>query len=194
MVRSLPAEGKIFINPAAGRNFKFMAISREKKKEILEQLKEKIERQKITIFVNFWNVKANELFKLRKKVKEKGGELKVAKKNLVKIAFEKSKIKIEMEKLIGQIALVFGYEDEISIAKTVWEFSKENPNLKILAGIFENKFLNENEIIELAKLPAREEILREIVSTISAPILNFVEVLKANLRNFVFVLSQIKGQ
>jgi large subunit ribosomal protein L10 len=170
-----------------------MAITREKKRKILEQLKEKIEKQKIMIFIDFTGVKSKDLFSLRKKLKEVGNEIKVAKKTLINLALKEKNLNvIDVRKMLGEVAVIFGMKDEISSAKTVYEFSKENKNLKILGGILEKNFIGPEKIEELAKLPTKEELLAKLVSDISAPISNFVYLLKSIPQSLVFVLSQIQ--
>jgi large subunit ribosomal protein L10 len=170
-----------------------MAITKEKKRKILEELKEKIERQKIMIFVDFTGVKSKDLFSLRRKLKELRNEMKVAKKTLINLALkEKNLDVIDVRKILGEIAVIFGMKDEITGAKIVYEFSRENKNLKILGGILEKNFIGPEKIEELAKLPTKEELLAKLVSDVSAPISNFVYVLKSIPQSLVFVLSQIQ--
>jgi large subunit ribosomal protein L10 len=170
-----------------------MAKTKEEKKKILKDLKEKIEKQKIMIFVDFTGVKSKDLFLLRRKLKELGNEMKVAKKTLINLALKEKNLNvIDVRKMLGEVAVIFGMKDEISSAKTVYEFSKENKNLKILGGILEKSFIGPEKIDELAKLPAKEELLAKLVSEISAPILNFVYVLRSIPQSLVFVLSQIQ--
>jgi large subunit ribosomal protein L10 len=169
-----------------------MALTKEKKKKILQELKEKIEKQKIIIFVDFTGLKVGDFFELRKRIKSIGDEIKVVKKTLANLAFKEKKIGFDVKKLKGEIALIFGFKDEILPAKTVYEFSKENQNLKILGGIFEKEFLEADKIIELSKLPSKEELLANLLSSISAPISNLVNIFRAIPQNFVFVLNQIQ--
>jgi large subunit ribosomal protein L10 len=170
-----------------------MAVTKEKKRKILEKLKEKIGNQKIMIFVDFTGLKSKDLFLLRKKLKESGNDLKVAKKTLINLALrEKNLDVVDVKKMIGEIALIFGLSDEILPAKTVFEFSKENKNLKILGGILEKKFVGAEKIEELAKLPSREELLMKLVRSILAPISNFINVLEANIKGLIYALSAIK--
>ncbi|MDI6591529.1 MAG: 50S ribosomal protein L10 [Patescibacteria group bacterium] len=185
-----PIEAK-FLSAAAGI-FNYMALTKERKKKIIEDLIEKIKKKKALIFVNFSGLKVKDLSELRKELKKVSSEFKVAKKTLLNLALKEKKLKIEPKKLIGEIALVFGYKDEISPAKVVYNFSKTNPNLKILGGFIEDKYQEAEEIIGLAQLPTREELLTELLGSISAPISNFINVLRANLKNFVYILSQIK--
>ena len=98
----------------------------------------------------------------------------------------------KLAQLKTQIALVFGYEDEISSAKILHQFALENPNLKILGGYFEKKIREGDEIITLAQLPTRDELLANFVGTLSAPVSNFINVLDGNIKGLIFILSKIK--
>lgn len=169
-----------------------MALTREQKQGIIENLKKEIERQKIMIFVNFKSLKTKSFLDLKKRLRENDCLSIVAKKTLLKIAFNEQKIKINEEKLEGQVASIFGFKDLILPAKTVYQFSQEDKNLKILGGFFEGEFKEAEEIIFLAKLSSREELLAKLVRSISAPASNLVNVLQGNIKGLIFALSAIK--
>lgn len=171
-----------------------MALKKEQKKKIVEQLEENIGGQKAMVFAAIEGLKANELFVLRKKLKETNCLLRVAKKTLLSIVFKKKKIDFESRKLSGQLALIFGFEDEISPAKTAYQFSLTNEKLKILGGFLEGKFRPAEEIIALAKIPSRQELLARVVSNIFSPASSFVNVLQGNIKGLICVLSNIKPQ
>lgn len=169
-----------------------MPLNREQKQNIIKDLKENVDKQKSMVFVSVQGLKAPDLLELRNKLKESNCRLMVAKKTLMNIAFKDSKVDIDVDKLEGEVALVFGFEDEVLPAKTSYEFSKKNDNLKILGGFLENKFREVNEIITLAKIPSKKELLAKVVGSMSAPISGFTNVLHGNLRNLVYVLKEIK--
>lgn len=169
-----------------------MALNKIQKQKIIEELKEKIDRQKIIIFTDFTGIKVKDLTELRRKLKETDSELRVAKKTLTKIAFEQKGLEIDIKKLQGEIALVFGYKEQISPAKTLYQFAETNPGLKISGGFLENKYKEAEEIIELAKLPSREELLAKLVGSISAPISNFINVLEGNIKGLINLLIKVK--
>ncbi len=169
-----------------------MAKTKEQKKKVFEELKENIARQKTVIFIDFTGLKVKDMFDLRKRLKKADSQLKVAKKTLIQIAFKESGLKTDVKKIKGEIALVFGYKDEISPAKAIYQFSKENPNLKILGGFFENKFREAEDFIALAQIPSKEELLARLAGSLSAPVTNFVRALEYNLKGLVYVLSKLK--
>lgn len=169
-----------------------MALTKEQKKKVIEDLKEKVARQKAMVFISIEGLKAQEVFDLRKRLKAEDCLLTVAKKTLINIVFKEKKFDIDAEKLEGQLGLIFGFKNELSPAKIAYQFGLENKKLKILGGVFENEFKEDEEIIILAQIPSREELLARIVGSISAPISNFVNVLQGNIKGLVYILSNIK--
>ncbi len=169
-----------------------MPQTKEQKKKIIEKLKENVAKQKSMVFVAIEGLKAKDAFDLRKRLKEAGCFLQVIKKTLLNLVFKEKKLDFDAKKLKGQPALIFGFEDEIAPAKIAHNFSKENENLKILGGFFEDKFRNREEIIALAEIPSKEQLLSKVVSSIFSPVSNFVNILQGNIRNFVYLLSIIK--
>ena len=169
-----------------------MAKTKEQKKKNFEELKENIKKEKIVIFVDFTGLKVTDMFELRKKLKKIDGQLKVAKKTLIQLAFEESGLKADIKKISGEIAVVFGYKDEMAPTKLVYEFSKTNPNLKILGGFFENKYKEAEDFIALAQIPSKEILLSRLVGSMSSPATNFVRALQYNIKGLVFALKAIK--
>ena len=169
-----------------------MALTKEKKQEIIKDLKEKIGKQKVTVFLDFKGLKAQELFSLRRDLKQLDAKFIVAKKTYVGIAFRDKGMEFDARNLEGQAAVVFGFSDEILPVKAAYDFSKKYKNLKILAGFFENEFKGSEEMIALAQIPPREELLARVVGSISAPISGFANVLQGNIRNLVYALNAIK--
>jgi len=169
-----------------------MALTKEQKKKIIEDLKEKIARQKAMVFAGIEGVKVKDLSNLRRNLKAQNCEIKVAKKTLLELALKEKGIAVGLKSLEGEVALVLGYKDEILPAKITYEFSREKANLKILGGFIENKFKEAEEIIILAKLPSREELLAKLVGSISSPISGLANVLQGNIKGLIYALSAIK--
>jgi len=170
-----------------------MALTRQQKQEIINDLKDKISRQKTMVFVDFTGLKVKDISGLRKKLKKSDSLFKVSKKNLLKIALKdfSSSLVQKIEELEGELGVIFGFGDEILPAKIVYNLASKNENLKILGGFFEGKFIEKKIVIELGQIPTREELLAKLVGSISAPISNFVNVLEGNIKGLICVLSAI---
>ncbi len=169
-----------------------MPLNKSQKKKIIDDLKEKIEKQKIFFFVDLKGLKVKDLSDLKKRLKKVDSQLKVSKKTLLNLALKDKKIELDAKKIDGEIAAIFGFNDEILPAKTAYQFSLENKNLKILGGYFDGKFREAEEMINFAKLPTKDELLGRLIGSISAPISNFAYVLNANIKGLLQVLKQIK--
>lgn len=170
-----------------------MAITKAQKQKIIEDLKDKIDRQKAMVFLGIGGIKVKDLSELRKQIKENGkGALKVVKNTLTELALKDKKLDFSKKNFKEEMALIFGFEDETSSAKTAYLFSLKNDKLKILGGIVENKLLASEEMIALAQLPGKGQLLAMLVGSIKAPVNNFVYALNYNLKGLVQVLSKIK--
>ena len=157
-----------------------MALTKEQKTKQVEDIKAKLANQKSMIFVDFAKVPSKEMFDLRKNLKEGGCNLKIAKKTLVRVAFGQSNISFwnKIKAVVpGQLAVVFGIEDEIAPARLANEFAKKHENFKILGGIFEKRFIDRTKVLELASIPSRNELLGRLVGSIQSPVASFVRVL-----------------
>jgi len=169
-----------------------MALTKTKKQEIVKEIGEKVDNQKSIVFIDFKGTNVKTLSRLRRDLKKDGNEFRVAKKTLINVAFKEKNIDVNVRDFEGEVGLAFGYEDEISPSKIVYNFSKENKTIKILGGYLDNLYYNAEDTIKLAQIPARDQLLANFVGTINAPVSNFVGVLGGTLGQFVQVLSQIK--
>lgn len=170
-----------------------MARTKDQKKKILKNLTDKISQAKSIVFVRFNKLGVKENRELRKKLKAENSEYYVAKKTLLDLAFKNQPTAgLEIKKFDGQIATIFGFGDEITPAKIVDNFKKEQEDkIEFVGGIFENKLISSSELSKLAKLPSRLELCAKIVGSINAPVSGFVNALSGNLRNLVYVLKAV---
>jgi large subunit ribosomal protein L10 len=166
-----------------------MPKTKERKKEIVEELRDLIRKQKVMAFVGIHGLKTPEIFDLRNKLKEKEAILKVAKKTLMEIAFKEEGIKFDKDQFKEQTAVVFGMKDEIAPLKVLYQQKEIFQNLKILGGFLENKFLDAEKIITLAQLPSKEELLSKFLYALSYPIQGFINICSGNLKGLLFALK-----
>ncbi len=169
-----------------------MALSKEQKKKIVENIKEKLKKQKAIFFVGVDGLKGREMLNIRRLLKKNNAQLVVAKKTLVNVAAKEEKIDFDFESISGEAGLVFSYGDQILPAKTIYDFNKINQKLSLIGAFLAGKILDKNELTALSQLPPKEALLAKLVGSLKSPIFGFHNVLAANLRNLVSVLSQIK--
>jgi large subunit ribosomal protein L10 len=159
--------------------FVFMAISRQKKEEIVEKVKAVIKSAVSIVFVNFHGMTVADTSAMRKKMREEGVGYTVAKKTLVRRSFEDSDIKGEIPSLDGEIALAYG-DDLIAPARNIQEFGKQyKSKLTILGGVFEGAYLTASEMIEIATIPPLQTLRGMFVNVINSPIQGLAVALNA---------------
>jgi len=172
-----------------------MAVSKEKKSEILEGLIEDMKNAKTVVFSKYSGVSVLDMNLMRSKMREEGVKYKIAKKTLIRLAAKEIGIEnIDDKSMEGPIAVALGMEDEIIVAKLVYEFAKKHEGLELLGSIFEGRALSVAETTQLACLPGKEELLTKIVYLLKSPIQGFHGVLNNTLAGFVRALNAIKEQ
>ena len=150
-----------------------MAITREKKGEILEKLRDAFKSAASVVFVNFKGLSVGNTTLMRRSLKDSGVSYSVAKKTLTKRALDERGIEGEAPELPGELSLAWG-EDLVAPAREVYGFQKKFPeNLNILGGIFEGKYMTKVEIEEIAKIPTLEVLRGKFVNILNSPIQRF---------------------
>lgn len=171
-----------------------MPITKAKKIEVAKELADKFSRKKIAIFTDFHGVSVSKLQALRRLLKKEEAEYRVSKKTLLDRALKDAGISLKTKELKGEIGVTFGYGDEVTPAKALAKFGKENETFKILGAILQERVLSDKEVLALAKLPSREALLAKLVGALSSPMRGLAVVLQGNLRNLVVVINKIKEQ
>jgi large subunit ribosomal protein L10 len=166
-------------------------LTKDQKKKIVKDLSEKIKDSKVLIFSDFTGTTVAKMKALRDELRTSGSSYKITKKKLIQRALKEAGIEVDVYGLEGQIGIAVGQNDEVAAAKVLSKFAKTNKNFKILRGVLEKKEISDKEVLYLAALPSREELLAKLVGSINAPVSGFVNVLAGNLRNFVGVLKAI---
>lgn len=150
-----------------------MPITKEKKAQIIEEIKKLLEKANILVFVNFHGLSVAKERKLRNLLRKSNIAYKVAKKTLLKRALP------DTPELEGEIGIAAGYGEANEAPQIISKFIKEQKEgLKILGGIYESKFVDDGVIKRLAAIPSREVLLTQLAFVLSQPAASFARVLK----------------
>jgi large subunit ribosomal protein L10 len=155
-----------------------MAITKDKKKSILEKL-DGIKNSESIVFINFKGLPVAETTAMRQELSKSDVAYYVAKKTLVKKAFNEAGIEGNMPQLEGELAVVYG-NDATGPAREIFAFQKKyDGKISILGGIFEHKFMDKIQMEEVAKIPSMHVLRGMFVNVINSPIQGFAMAIKA---------------
>lgn len=168
-----------------------MAKTRDQKEEMVHELVDLLNRMTSAVFVNYQGIKVVDIEDLRNQLREVGVEYHVVKNTLFKIALEKSQVKLDFGEFEGPVAVAFSFDDEIAPARVLASFGKNHKELQLLSGILEGEMIKGAKVVELSKLPTKDELLARIVGSINAPVSNIVGVFRARVTSIVHVLNAI---
>ena len=143
-------------------------MDRARKEQVVSELKDVFEHSGIIVAAKYAGITVAEMSELRNKMRESSANVRVAKNRLARIAIEKSPPEGMKHLLVDQIVLMYS-EDPVTAAKVSVEFAKTNDNLKIVGGAMGKKILDSDGVIEVSKLPSREEVLSSISALLVAP-------------------------
>jgi large subunit ribosomal protein L10 len=155
-----------------------MAISKTKKKEILDKAKGIASDSPSIVFVNFKGIKVSDTSNMRKELRKLGVKFNVFKKTLLSKALSEHKIEGVMPELEGEIAVAYQAEkagDILAPAREVYSFVKKfKDSLSIVGGVFEGKYIGKEDMVSIATIPGRQVLIGQFVNLINSPIQGLV--------------------
>lgn len=165
-----------------------MAISKDKKNELVADLTELLSGAKTTVYAKYQGLTVAEIQELRKAAREAGVKIKVVKNRLVKVAMGQIAVYKDTDTtgLTGQLLYAVSDSDEVAPAKVLAEFAKKHDAL-VLAGGFSDagKSLSEDEIKALAAMPSKNELIAQVVAQLLSPVTDSVSGLSGGLSGIV---------
>ena len=138
----------------------------KQKEEEVSKLAEKLKEAKVILLTDYRGINVADVTKLRADLRNTNSEYKVIKNNIIKRALDANGESALDEALEGPVALVIGNEDYLEPSKVIYNFSKNNEFYKIKGGIIEGKVMTAEEIITLAKLPSRQELMAKLAGAL----------------------------
>jgi large subunit ribosomal protein L10 len=169
-----------------------MAISRQKKSEILAVLKDQMTRQQSVVFFAYRGTNVKDVNVFRSEVFAGGMTYHVAKKTLIcKAAKDAAKIDVDAVAL-GKVPFgaLFGFDDQISAPKLAAKFAKSIETFDIVGGIIDGKHVDAATIKQYADLPSREELLAKIAGLMRAPLTGFHGAIKSSITGFARAVGE----
>ena len=137
-----------------------------KKQAQVDELAKVLKDAKVVLLTDYRGINVADVTKLRADLRNTNSEYKVIKNNIIKRALDANGESGLDDLLEGPTAIVIGTEDYLEPSKVIYNFSKNNEFYKIKGGIIEGKVMTAEEIITLAKLPSRQELMAKLAGAL----------------------------
>jgi large subunit ribosomal protein L10 len=152
-----------------------MAITKQKKQDIVGKVHEALENAASVVFVHFKGLTVADTSAMRKALKSEGVGYYVAKKTLLRRALAEKGYTGSLPELPGEIAVAWSDADVTSAARGIYEHGKKHKDmLSIVGGVFEGAFLDAQAMTAIATIPPVPVLRGMFVNVINSPIQGLV--------------------
>jgi large subunit ribosomal protein L10 len=167
---------------------------RAHKVEVVAEVKTRIGEATASIVSEYRGLTTAELAELRQSLSAVGGDYRIFKNTLVRLAIDGGDYQPLSEYLSGPSALTFVQGDISAVAKALRDFSRANPLLVIKGGLADGSLLSSGDLAALADLPPREVLLARLAGALAAPMQQMAGLLQALPRNMAYGISALIEQ
>ncbi len=149
----------------------------ELKKPIVDEISAAVKDAQSVVLVDYRGLTVEQDTQLRKQLREAGITYKVYKNTMMNFAFKGTDFEALTSYLEGPSAIAISTEDATAPARVICKFAKTADALEVKGGMVEGIAYDAKGIMEIAKIPSREELLSKLLGSIQSPITNFARVM-----------------
>jgi large subunit ribosomal protein L10 len=155
-------------------------MTRAEKDAVVSSVRAQIEKSQAVFLTNLVGIPSVDSVRIRKNVREAKGHMVITRNTLFARAAKGTYAEGLCAELKGTSALAFAYEDAAAVAKIINDATSEFTDIvTIKGGMLGTQKLSKAEVVALAKLPSRNEMLGTLLATFNAPVSAFARVLFA---------------
>lgn len=165
-----------------------MALSRERKDEILGELEERLRGSEALLMADYRGLTVPEMQTIRNRLGDLDCTFQVVKNRLVRLAMERVGMEYVPALFDGPTAIGFCYQDVVGPAHALVEYARETKLLAIRGGLIGDKILDQSQVEEIASLPAYEELVARMMSRLQAPLYGLAYVLSEQVQRLLRVV------
>ena len=166
-------------------------MNRTEKEQVVQELAQRLADTQAAFLADYRGINVEQATSLRRELTQAGVEYRVVKNNLIKLAAKGTPAEVLQDFCAGPTAIALSGADPVAPAKILSKFAKDVQAFELKAGVLGGKLMSVADINALADLPSREELLAMALSSMNAPVSNFVGTLAAVPRSLVQVLNAI---
>ncbi len=164
-----------------------MAITKERKQEVLATYEDWFKRSQAIILVEYTGAKMKDMDSIRAKVRESGAEFHVVKNTLAKRVFSQQGMPLPEEFLLKSTAVSFAFTDPAATAKALADATKGMGFVKLKGGFMAGQMLSASQVKALAELPPLPVVRAQLLGVLQAPAAKLVRTIAEPARSLASV-------
>jgi large subunit ribosomal protein L10 len=166
-----------------------LAITRERKQAIVKRYRDLVGNSQGIVLASYSGLAVKDLERLRRKVREMGGEFHVVQNRLARLTLKEAGLAVADEALEGSTAVGFALDDPLAVAKAIVDFSKESDKVKVKAGVVLGVVYDGAQMVRLAEMPPLPVLRAQLLGLISAPATRLASLLVTPARQMASVVK-----
>lgn len=153
-------------------------MNRADKEELVTHLQGVFSNAGVVVVAHYSGLTVAQMTILRSRMAEAGGNVKVTKNRLAKLALDGTAVAGIADHFTGPTAIAYS-DDPVAAPRIAAAFAKDNEQFVILGGAMGETLLDVDGVEALAELPSLDELRGKLVGLISAPATRIAGVLQA---------------
>jgi len=166
-----------------------LAISKQRKQALVQQYRDLVGKSEGIILASYSGLPVKDLERLRRKVRDLGGEFHVVKNRLARLTLLEAGLTIADEALEGATAVGFAPDEPLALVKVIVDFTKESDRVKVKAGVVNGVVYDGGQILRLAETPPLPVLRARLLGLLNAPATRLAGVLSAPARQMSTVFK-----
>lgn len=167
---------------------------RADKVAVVDEVRSRLEASDGAVLTEYRGLTVPEIAELRRELTAAGGDYKIYKNTLVRLAVAGGPQAPIEDLLTGPTAIAFVRGDVSAVAKALRDFARNNPSLVVKGGMVGTGLLSARDLQVLADLPPRDTLLSQLAGALSAPLQNLAGLIEAVPRQLAYGLSALLEQ
>lgn len=165
-------------------------MDRQQKSEQIVEIRDRFGRMASAVLTDYRGLDVESMTELRDEFRKVGVDYKVVKNTLFGIAVDEEPYREALTPYLnGMTAVAWSYEDPTAPAKVAVGFAKEHEQLEIKCAVLDGEVLDNAQVVDLSKMPGKEELQGALLATFIAPAQDLVRLCAAPPTNFVYLLQ-----
>jgi large subunit ribosomal protein L10 len=169
-------------------------LKRTEKEKIVADLHRRLEGARAVFLADFSGLNVEALNKLRRELKQGGNEFQVVKNTLLRRASEGTPASALGGSLVGPCGVTLSYQDPVACAKVLADFAKDRETFTFKGGVLQGKPIPAEAVRQLAKMPSREVLLGQMLSSLLAVPTGLVSALSGIIQKLLMTLKALEEE